>query len=199
MRKLVTGMQSSLDGKIGGSNGYADWVDAWSDHYDVIPRVDACLLGAGMYPGYESYWSAIQTAPEQPLPMTGKLPTPAEVEYARFAAQTSHYVLSSTLSSAAWKRTRFLRSLAEVAALKQQTGKDIYLIGGAQIVASLLDAGLVDELRLDVHPLIVGPGKSLFATTERRRQLELKTVRELPGGRVGLSYCGAPHENPLRT
>ena len=188
MRKLLTGMQSSLDGKVGGPDGYADWVNDWADHYDVIPRVDACLLGAGMYPGYESYWSAIQNAPEQPLPMTGKLPTSAEVEYARFAAQTPHYVLSSTLSSVAWNKTRFLRSLTEVEALKQQTGKDIYLIGGAQIVASLLDAGLVDELRLDVHPLIVGPGKSLFAATERRRQLELNTVSQLPGGRVGLTY-----------
>ena len=65
MRKLIAGMQTSIDGKIEGPDGYADWVEAWSDHYDVMDRVDACLLGAGMYPGYEAYWSAIQTAPHE--------------------------------------------------------------------------------------------------------------------------------------
>jgi hypothetical protein len=70
------------DGKIEGREGYADWVDEWSDGYDVMPRVDACLLGAGMYPGYEGYWTALQNEPDKPLPMTGKVPTPAELEWA---------------------------------------------------------------------------------------------------------------------
>jgi dihydrofolate reductase len=188
MRKLIAGMQSSVDGKIEGPEGVADWVDAWSDHYDVMPRVDACLLGAGMYPGYEQYWTAIQNAPDKPLPMTGKMPTPGEVEYARFTAQTPHYVLSSTLTSALWPQTSFVRGLDEVAALKRQPGKDIYLVGGARTVASLVDAGLVDELRLTVYPLIAGEGKALFATTDRRRGLELRSVQQLEGGLVSLIY-----------
>jgi riboflavin biosynthesis pyrimidine reductase len=61
-------------------------------------------------------------------------------------------------------------------------------MGGAKIAASLIDAGLVDEIRLIVYPLIAGPGKALFATTERRRKLELKKVRELSGGKLGLTY-----------
>ena len=189
MRKLIAGMQSSLDGKVGGPDGYADWVDAWSDHYDVMPRVDACLLGTHMYPGYEAYWTAIHAAPDQLLPMTNKLPTPAEVEYARFTARTPHYVLSNTLTSSAWPQTKFIKSVAEVHALKEQSGKGIYLVGGAQIVASLLDAGLVDELVLDVYPLLVGPGLTLFEKTERRRELELRGVRQLPNGRVSLTYA----------
>jgi dihydrofolate reductase len=188
MRKLIGGMQSSLDGKIEGPEGYADWVDAWSDHYDVIPRVDACLLGAGMYPGYEQYWTAVQNGPDKPLPQTGKVPTRGEVEYARFVAQTPHYVLSSTLTSAVWPTTSFVRGLDEVAALKQQPGKDIYLVGGARTLVSLLDAGLVDELRITVHPLIAGEGKALFATTEQRRQLELRKVQQLENGCVSLIY-----------
>jgi dihydrofolate reductase len=75
-----------------------------------------------------------------------------------------------------------------VAALKQQPGKDIYLMGGARITASLIDAGLVDELRLIVYPLIAGEGKALFETTERRRGLELRKVQQLKDGRVGLIY-----------
>ena len=189
MRKLIAGFKISVDGKIEGPNGYADWVDAWSEEYGVTPQIDACVLGGRMYPGYEQYWSAIQqNEPDKPLPMTGKAPTSAELEWARFAAQTPHYVLSNTLTSANWSRTSFVRSLDDIAALKQQPGKDIYLMGGARITTSLIDVGLVDELRLIVYPLITGEGKALFAGTERRRGLELRNVQQLQGGRVSLIY-----------
>ena len=188
MRKLIAGMKISVDGKIEGPEGYADWVEAWSDDYGLMQHVDACLLGASMYPGYEQYWTTIQNEPDKPLWIDGRLPTPDEVEYARFAAQTPHYVLSSTLTSALWPGTSFVRGLEEIAAVKQQSGKDIYLVGGARTTASLIDAGLVDELRLIVYPLIAGEGKALFATTERRRGLELQNVQQLQGGRVSLIY-----------
>jgi hypothetical protein len=80
MRKLIAGMQSSVDGKIEGAEGYVDWVATWSDNYDLMPHVDACLLGATMYTGYEQYWTAVQNEPDKPLPMTDRLPTPAELE-----------------------------------------------------------------------------------------------------------------------
>jgi dihydrofolate reductase len=99
-----------------------------------------------------------------------------------------HYVLSSTLTSALWPKTSFVRGLEQIAALKQQPGKDIYLVGGARTTASLIDAGLVDELRLIVYPLIAGEGKALFATTERRRGLELWKVQQLQDGCVSLIY-----------
>jgi dihydrofolate reductase len=187
MRRLIAGMKTSVDAKIGGAEGYADWVEAWSDDYGLMPQIDACLLGAGMYPEYEGYWTAVQNEPDKPH-WAGRAPTPDEIKYASFAAQTPHYVLSSTLTSALWPRTRFVRRLEEIAALKQQSGKDIYLVGGARITASLIDAGLVDELRLIVYPLIAGEGKALFATSERRRGLELRKVQQLPGGRLGLIY-----------
>jgi len=188
VRKLIAGMKISVDGKMEGPEGMADWVDAWSEDYGLTPQIDGCLLGAGMYPGYERYWTAIQAAPQTPAWITGKPPTPAEIEWARFVPQTPHYVLSSTLTSALWPTTRFVRSLDEIAALKQQPGKDIYLVGGARTTASLVDAGLVDELRLIAHPLIAGESKALFATTKRRRGLDLRTVQQLPGGRVSLIY-----------
>jgi len=188
MRTLIAAMKISVDGKMEGPEGYADWVEGWSDDYDLIPRIDACLLGAGMYPGYEGYWTAIQNEPEKPLEPTGKPPTPGEVEWARFAAEAPHYVLSSTRTSALWPQTKFIRGLEDVAALKRHPGKDIYLIGGARTTSSLIEAGLVDELRLIVYPLIAGEGKALFATSKRRRGLELRTVKQLPGGRLSLIY-----------
>jgi dihydrofolate reductase len=189
MRKLIAGMKMSVDGKIEGPEGVADWVEGWSDDYGLTPGIDACLMGAGMYPGYEQYWTTIQNDPERPLPMTGKLPTRGEVEWSRFAARIPHYVWTSTLPPALWPSTRFVRTLEEVAALKRKPGKDIYLVGGARTTASLIDAGLVDELRLIAYPLISGVGKPLFATTERRRALALREVQQLEGGRVRLNYA----------
>jgi dihydrofolate reductase len=191
VRRIVAGMKLSVDGKMEGPEGMADWVPAWSEDYGLTspsPRIDACLLGGGMYPGYEGYWTAIRSEPEKPHWITGQPPTPAEIEWARFAERTPHYVLSKTLDSARWPNTRFLRGVDEVAALKRQPGKDIYLLGGARTTASLIDAGLVDELRLIVYPLIVGPGKALFATTARRRELELRNAETLQGGLLRLTY-----------
>ena len=187
MRKLIAAMKISLDERVEGPQGYADWVQAWSDDYGLMPQIDACLLGAGMYPEYEGYWIAVKNEPDKPH-WAGRPPTPDEIKYAAFAAQTPHYVLSSTLTSAIWPKTRFVRRLEEIAVLKQQPGKDIYLVGGARTTASLIDAGLVDELRLIVHPLIAGQGKALFTATERRRGLELRKVQQLPGGRLSLIY-----------
>jgi dihydrofolate reductase len=182
-------MKVSADGKMEGPEGMADWVDAWSDDYGLMPQIDACLLGGGMYPGYERYWTGIQNEPDKPAWITGSPPTPAEREWAHFAAQIPHYVLSSTLTLATWpKKTSFVRGLEGVAALKQKPGKDIYLVGGARTTASLIDAGLVDEIRLIVYPLIAGKGKALFATTEHRHGLELRKVQQLQGGRLSLIY-----------
>jgi dihydrofolate reductase len=188
VRKLIGGMKISVDGMAEGPEGMADWVAAWSEDYGLMPQIDACLLGAGMYPGYEGYWTGIQNEPDKPAWITGKAPTREEVAWALFAAQTPHYVLSSTLKSASWPKTRFVRGLDEVAALKKQPGKDIYLVGGARTTASLLDAGLVDELRLIVFPLIAGGGKALFAAAQRRHGLELRKVEQLRGGRISLVY-----------
>ena len=187
MRRLIAGMKTSLDEKVEGPEGMADWVESWSDGYDVMSQVDACLLGAGMYPGYERYWTAVQTEPDKPL-WAGRVPTTDEIQWGRFAGRTPHYVLSQTLTSASWPGTSFLRGLDDVASLKRQSGKDIYLVGGARTTASLIDAGLVDELRLIVYPLIAGAGKALFEKAGRRRGLDLRRVEQLQGGRVGLTY-----------
>jgi len=188
MRKLITAMKISVDGKFEGPQGYADWVAGWSDDYGLTPEVDACVLGGGMYRGYEPYWTAIQDEPDKVHPLSGARPTPAEVEWSRFASRTPHYVVSSTLTSAAWPHTRILRSLDEVRALKRADGKDIYLMGGGAITAAAIDAGLVDEVRLIVYPLIAGGDKALFTSSAIRRELELRKAEQLPDGRLSLIY-----------
>ena len=64
MRKLIAGMKISVDSKAAGPEGVADWVHGWSEDYGLTPQIDTCLLGAGMYPSYERYWTEIQRSPE---------------------------------------------------------------------------------------------------------------------------------------
>ena len=77
MRTMIAAMKISIDGKTEGPEGYADWVDAWSEDYGLTPQVDACVLGGRMYRNYEPYWTAIQDAPAELNPMGGGVPTPA--------------------------------------------------------------------------------------------------------------------------
>lgn len=187
MRRLIAAMKISIDGKIEGPAGYADWVESWADEYGLMPRIDACVLGGRMYPNYELYWTSVHNDADKPETLGSGTASPAEVEWARFATKTPHYVLSSTQTAARWPTTRFLRSLDHLAALKHEPGQDIYLMGGARVTNSCIEAGLVDELHLIVCPLIAGAGLPLF-TEPARRPLELSDVRNLSDGRVSLVY-----------
>lgn len=190
MRKLISGMKVSLDGRINGAGGAdADWVETWSDEYGMMERVDACVLGGGMYSGYEPYWDAIHEHPDRPNPETGRPLTPGEIQWAHFAAHTPHHVLSRRPVSAKWSDTRILQGVEDVAELKRQPGKDIYLVGGAETVAGLVNARLVDELQLIVYPLVSGEGKPLFGTAKLRRDFEFRDAEPLSAGRVRLTYA----------
>lgn len=188
MRKLIAAMKLSLDGRSEGPDGYADWVNAWSEDYGLMERIDACLLGGRMYPGYEQYWTAIRQTPDQPLPMTGKLPHPAELRWSEFAQRTPHYVLSSTLKAVNWPQTQLLPNVDAVRDLKVGAGKDIYLMGGAGLVGSLLDAGLVDEMHCIIYPLLVGPANGPFQHLTKRRELALLAQRKMGDGLIHLAY-----------
>jgi dihydrofolate reductase len=178
-------MQVTLDGYIWDSEGTVDWVDSWADGLELLPAVDAFVLGGGMWPDYEQFWTAILDDPEAAAETLGRDPYPREVAYARVAAATPHLVLSRTLEETTWPTARVVRDLGQIRALKQEPGKPAYVVGGPGLVGGLIDADLLDELRLIVHPLAVHGGKALFA---RRQALELVGATPLAAGRVGLTY-----------
>jgi dihydrofolate reductase len=188
MRKIIAAMKTSLDMKYQGPQDYADWVDAWSEDYDLTPQIDACLLGGHMYRGYEQYWSAMIAKPNEPLPMTGKMATPGELAWAQAIPRLPHYVLSPTMTTTAWQNAHIIKNLDDVAKLKAQEGKDIYLMGGGKSVARLVDAGLVDEMRIIVYPLIAGGANTLFGSSERRRSAKLLKAHETSDGRIRMDY-----------
>jgi dihydrofolate reductase len=187
---MIAALQISLDGFTQGSDrGGEEWVDSWADAIGLVPDVDAFVQGAGMYPGYGDYWEAIYTDPQRVPPFQTRLPYDREVAYARLAAKTPHFVVSKTLDRVSWPPTaRIVRDVAELRALKSQPGKNFYVVGGPTLVTSLLNADLLDELRLIVHPLLLGGGKALFEGVTKRRSLHFVGAEPTTSGRVILSY-----------
>jgi hypothetical protein len=62
-RRITAALQVSLDGLIEGPDGEVDWIGSWEDSFDLLAEIGTCVLGAGMYPGYEQYWRAILADP----------------------------------------------------------------------------------------------------------------------------------------
>jgi dihydrofolate reductase len=188
-RTFVAALQVSLDGYVQGPGGEGDWVDSWADALELIGAVDAFVLGRGMFDGrYEAYWDAALADPETASAMFGREPYPREVSYTRVARETPHIVLSKTMTEATWPNVRIARDVAEIAALKDEPGRAVYVVGGPGLVATLINAGLIDELRLIVQPVILGGGMPLLGGVRERHALELVAAAPGDGGRVDLTY-----------
>ena len=192
MRKIIAALQVSVDGFIEGPNGELDWSmaedeETWRDVFEMLESVDTCILGRVMYPEYEQYWLAVLANPGGP-PLSEKPATKNEIAYARWADKTPHVVVSKTLDKVAWKATRIARDVEEIRKLKQQPGKDMHVVGGATVVSSLMNAGLIDEVRLMVNPIILGGGKALFKDVKERKSMKLVQTKPLKSGKVSLTY-----------
>ena len=188
-RKMIAALQVSLDGFIQGPDGEKDWADSWASALQLIPDVDMFVLGGRMYPDYGAYWESIEANPDRVPPFQEQIPTKSEVAYARLAATTPHIVLSTTLTSVSWPPTaQVIRDVAELRTLKSQPGKNMYVVGGATLVATLLNENLIDELRLIIHPVALGKGQGLFSRVTRRLLLDLVQARANESGRVIVTY-----------
>jgi len=187
-RAFIAALQVSLDGYIQGAIGEVDWVDSWNDALGLIPDVDAAVLGGGMYPGYEQLWGSIAADAQRGATMLGREATEGGVEYARWTQRTPHFVLSATLDKVDWESAHLVRDISELRSLKEQPGGAVYVIGGAALVSSLMNKVLIDEVRLIVHPVILGGGKALFAGVRDRQTVELVESRADRSGRVVLTY-----------
>jgi dihydrofolate reductase len=186
---MIAALQVSLDGFIQGPDGEKDWADSWASALQLIPDVDMFVLGGRMYPDYGAYWESIEANPDRVPPFQEQIPTKSEVAYARLAATTPHIVLSTTLAGVSWPPTaQVIRDVAELRTLKSQPGKNMYVVGGATLVATLLNENLIDELRLIIHPIVLGKGQGLFSSVTGRLSLELVQARANESGRVIVIY-----------
>jgi dihydrofolate reductase len=187
-KNLIAVLQMTVDGRILDSDGGSDWVDSWADGLELLPTADAFVLGAGMFSGYQHFWTAMLDDHAAVAEMLGRDPYPREVEYARLASQTEHLVLSTTLTEVTWPSARIVRSIDEIRAFKHDGPGTAYVVGGATLVTSLLEAGLLDELRLIVHPILVGAGQGITGVLSRPRRLKLVATEPSAGECVTLTY-----------
>jgi len=179
-------MQITLDGFIEGPTGELDWAmeedeETWKDHFELMQSIDTILLGRVMYPAYEKYWLAAPTNPSS---------TKFEIQYALLAGKMQKIVFSRTLEYVQWKTTRIERDLVakDILNMKQQPGKDMVILGGATLVSSFVNLGLIDEYHLLVNPLVLGRGKPLFKDVKERQRLTLKNTKAFQSGKVLLHY-----------
>jgi dihydrofolate reductase len=109
---------------------------------------------------------------------------------AGFMNDTPKYVVSTTLNAVDWSNSILVQgNLAdEIDKLKRQDGKDILLMGSGSLLRSLLSMGLVDELRLQIHPIILGEGKPLFDASNAMSPLALTDTKVFGRGVLALTY-----------
>ena len=185
MRKVVSWLFISLDGVAEAPNEWQFDVmddDMMADITAQTDAEDAMLLGRVTYQDWAPYW-----------------PTSPDETYASHINNIPKYLISTTLNDVEWgkweKPTVIKDNLPEeITKLKKQPGKNIGVGGSPTLVRSLLKNGLLDELKLIVHPVIVGKGKRLFNDSDLQR-LKLVDSRVTGTGVVILTYQPAKNEN----
>lgn len=173
MRKLILGLAVSLDGYIEGPNGEYDWCFTDQDYglSEFFTRIDALFIGRKSYEMAQQYRNKDtgELIPGMP-PMT-------------------EYVFSKTLKSVASDAVLISEnSIEEARRIKTEPGKDIWLYGGASLTDALMREGIVDELWLSVHPILLGSGKPLFHEHSNRIKLTLLENKTYETGLVSLRY-----------
>jgi dihydrofolate reductase len=174
-------MVVTLDGYYEGPDGEFDWpnVDDEFNEFAIsqMNDIDTLLFGRATYEGMASYWPTPAAGDDDPA-IADRMNTIPKV------------VFSSTLGTADWQNTRLVKEgVAEaITELKEQPGRDLALFGSPTLTASLIEQGLVDELRVMVQPILLGAGKSLFAALSRRVQVELQRTTVFHSGNVLLTY-----------
>lgn len=166
MRKIILNIAVSLDGFIEGPAGEIDWCFTDQDYgmRKFLSQIDTIFWGR------KSYQLVFRTTPN---------PYPDKI----------NYVFSRTLRHAAGS-IRLINAEMEkaVSEILRQEGKDIWLFGGANLFSTLLNARLVHEMHLAIHPILLGGGKPLFENLQHRSRFEFVRSKPYATGLVQLFY-----------
>jgi dihydrofolate reductase len=184
MRELIVTENITIDGVIDLAGGwFTPGGDGESDVLDAIREqreaADAMLLGRVTFEDMRSYW------PQQTNDTTG---------IADYLDNVNKYVVSTTLTEPNWANTTVLQGAVaeEIQALKASRGADIVTTGSMTLTSELIAAGLVDEYRLFVYPVVVGRGHRLFDNATDIPGLRLEEARPFRSGIVLLRYRTTP-------
>ena len=180
MGKLIYVTNASLDGYIEDRTGAFDWSNPDRGLFDFVTElirpIGTHVLGRRLYESM-AYWDG---------PVEGY--APEHRDFARAWQQAEQVVFSRTLADAPPRVARVERAFdpEAIRTLKRESARDIF-IGGAELAGLALDAGLVDECHLFVHPVILGGGKPAFGGA-LRRDLELLATRRFDAGAIHVRY-----------
>ncbi len=166
MRRVILNLAVSLDSFIEGPNGEYDWCFTDQDYgmTEFLAGVDTLFLGRKSFDLMRQ-------------------------QEGNFFSDKAWYVFSKTLTSTPHQVQLIQDDFAQaVSTIKNQPGKNIWLFGGASLTTSFLNAGLVDELLLAVHPILLGGGKPLFQHLIGRMSFDLVNTKTYPNGLVQLQY-----------
>jgi dihydrofolate reductase len=187
MRKLIASLYVSVDGFFAGPSGEIDWF-VWDEETvkyskGLLNTIDTILFGRVTYELMASYWPAVSPATEDPVIIDAMNNLPK-------------IVLSKTLEKVEWNNTNLMKGNIddEVAALKQQPGKDMVIYGSGSLVSNLAQRGLIDEYLIFVNPIVLGSGKPLFKGLKDRLHLKLQKTQIFKNGVVLLNYRPAGKE-----
>lgn len=183
MRKLAITQNATVDGSI---ELLGNWFDpqaqAGVDYSDLLGELhrqdseaDGFLVGRRTFEDLRGYW------PQQSDDPTG---------ITEYLNTVQKYVVSSTLTDPGWQNTTILSGdpASEVRALKDRPGKDIVITGSITLCHTLIGAGLVDEYRLFVYPVVQGRGRRLFPEGFEIPHLRLATAKSFRSGVTLLCY-----------
>lgn len=149
----------TLDGFFEGPNHELDWhvIDEDFDAYgrEMLASIDGFVLGRATYELFASHW-----------------PTSQQGE-ARRLNELPRFVVSRTLQRVDWNNTTILRSVEDVARKKREAKRDLALFGSGELGSALMRAGLIDEYRIMVAPVVLGAGRTMFKGIEQRASLKL--------------------------
>jgi dihydrofolate reductase len=186
MAKLIFAVQASLDGYTADESGDFDWAAPDSDVHafinDLERPIGTYLYGRRLYE-VMAFWETFPAQSNQPPPM---------LDYAQLWQAADKIVYSTTLQAVSSARTRIERTFdpSAVQAMKDAAERDLS-VGGPVLAAHALRAGLVDEVRMFVYPLVVGGGNR-FLPDRLRLNLHLLDERRFDNDVVYLRYRVSP-------
>ena len=168
MRKVVLFIATSLDGFIARKDGSINWLFSDQDY------------------GYTDFYASIDTT------LTGHATYKQTKTFGEFAFPgKTNYIFSRSPQTPEKDPVTFVSSdiVQFVRDLKQQKGKHIWLVGGGQINTVMLNAGLIDEMIVSIHPIILGEGLPLFAGQPKETTFKVTAQKTFESGLVQITYC----------
>jgi dihydrofolate reductase len=182
MRKLKLQMQLSLDGYVAGQNGEEDWIikaddKLWQLINDIANNSDTILIGRKMAESFIPHFETFE--PENP-----------RFAFAKKMVDTPKVIFSNTHQEPFGNNTSIANSdlKDEIAKLKNQTGKDILVYGGAGFVSSLIAGGHIDEFIFFINPVLINGGMRIFDQLKQRQSLSLVSATSYECGVTVLRY-----------